>query len=122
MSATEALPQTSYRDLRHLLATPLNQGDDGVILVHRCTCGHPDIYHHKGLLCSHGQCLQKCKQFDSISPEPELIPTFLWRDGRVEQNELILAPGSAYGPKAQPDRLCNCERCQEIYANSTLVA
>jgi len=92
------------------------------MLIHRCTCGHPDIYHHKRLLCSHGQCLQKCKQFDSISPEPELVPTFLWRDGRVEQNDAILTPGSAYGPPAQPDRLCNCERCQEIYANSSLVA
>lgn len=93
-----------------------------MMLIHRCTCGHPDIYHHRGLLCSHGTCPQKCGRFDSVSGEPELIPTFLWRNGRTEQNEQLLAPGSAYGPPAQPVRLCNCARCQEIYANAMSVA
>lgn len=92
------------------------------MLIHRCTCGHPDIYHHRGLLCSHGTCSERCGQFDLADPDPELIPTFVWRNGRTEQNEVILAPGSKFGPPSQPNVLCNCDRCQQRFAELSVAA
>lgn len=77
-----------------------------MIIVHRCSCGHPDIYHRGSDPngdCSYGTCQATRHEFGP----PEVIPTFA--DGKV--NEYLFAPGDAESGY----KLCACEECGALY-------
>lgn len=80
------------------------------VIIHRCSCGHPDIYHQhpqlvdKGGHCSYGTCTAR----EHALGAPEVIPTFV--DGVL--NEYVHAPGS----KSSGFSLCDCEDCRRLYA------
>jgi len=88
-----------------------------MILTHRCTaCGHPDYFHDRDNWCSHGNCRRHPPE---LNPEPELIPSFVMRDGVVVLDEELKMPGQRWLPGV---RLCGCERCQEIFADRAVAA
>lgn len=80
------------------------------IIVHRCSCGHPDIYHQhpqtvdKGGLCSYGACRARSHELGA----PEVIPTFV--DGVL--SEFVHEPGG----KGSGFSLCGCGDCKALYA------
>lgn len=78
------------------------------IIVHRCSCGHPDIYHqHRDNPgaghCSYGTCVLRTHEYGA----PEVIPTFV--DGKV--NDYLFEPGDT----ASGYNLCSCEDCRALY-------
>lgn len=79
------------------------------IIIHRCSCGHPDIYHQhprvvdNGGYCSYGSCSARQHELGA----PELLPTFV--DGVL--NEYVYAPGS----KGSGFSLCDCGDCVTLY-------
>jgi hypothetical protein len=73
-----------------------------MIIVHRCSCGHPDIY-HRGNTCSSGWCRARTHELGL----PEVIPTFV--DGRL--NEYVHKPGGDTSGFA----LCGCGDCLALY-------
>lgn len=80
-----------------------------MIIIHRCSCGHPDVYHKhaqvvdKGGSCSYGACHARGHELGM----PELLPT--WVDGRL--NEYVYRPGDASSGYS----LCDCEDCMALY-------
>lgn len=80
------------------------------IIVHRCACGHPDIYHRhpqaveKGGDCSYGTCLARHHELGA----PEVIPTFV--DGVLV--EFVHEPGGTTSGFS----LCACPDCKALYA------
>jgi hypothetical protein len=77
-----------------------------VIIVHRCSCGHPDIY-HRGEVCSSGWCRARIHELGL----PEIIPTFV--DGKL--NDYLHKPGAA-GSKTSGYNLCGCADCLALWA------
>lgn len=81
-----------------------------MIIVHRCSCGHPDIFHRhpeaitNQTMCSNGSCPANTHELGM----PELIPTFV--DGQV--NEFVHKPGSSTSGL----KLCDCADCRALYA------
>lgn len=75
-----------------------------MIIVHRCSCGHPDIY-HRGNTCSSGWCTARTHELGL----PEIIPTFV--DGQL--NTHLHAPGRA----TSGYKTCGCPDCEALYAN-----
>lgn len=69
-----------------------------MIIVHRCSCGHPDIY-HRGDICSSGWCKARTHELGL----PEIIPTFV--DGKL--NAYLHKPGFE-GSKTSGYNLCDC--------------
>ena len=79
-----------------------------MIIVHRCSCGHPDIY-HRGDTCSSGWCRSRNHE----PGPPEIIPTFV--DGQL--NQYLHQPGPA-GSKTSGYNLCGCDACLALYATA----
>jgi hypothetical protein len=79
-----------------------------VIIVHRCSCGHPDIYHTRGV-CSSGWCKARNHELGL----PEIIPTFV--DGQL--NKYLHKPGDA-GSKTSGYSLCGCADCLALYVTA----
>lgn len=79
-----------------------------MIIVHRCSCGHPDIY-HRGNTCSSGWCTARTHELGL----PEVIPTFV--DGKV--NPYLHEPGHS-GSATSGYNLCGCADCLALYATA----
>lgn len=80
-----------------------------MIIIHRCSCGHPDIYHqHPREVgtghCSYGACVLRVHELGT----PEVLPTFV--DGKL--NEFVHEPGTMDAGY----NLCGCEDCRALYA------
>lgn len=79
------------------------------VLVHLCvTCGHDEQWHSKRAraftlcaCCRVGQ--------PDVNPEPIMRETFTLKGHKPET---LFQPGSV----RNRERVCGCERCQEIYA------
>lgn len=79
-----------------------------MIIIHRCSCGHPDTFHQYPDSPSEGWCSATyCKTRQHELGEPELIPTFV--DGVL--NEFVHKPGSVLKDLT----LCACEACMAFY-------
>lgn len=80
-------------------------------IVHRCSCGHPDIFHgpKRGGSC---EADDGCRQADD-GPS-ELIPTF--NDGRPV--ETVAEPGSRPNGYLSTS-LCDCGQCVALYRQLT---
>lgn len=80
------------------------------LIVHRCDCGHPDLFHVLGG-CSYGACHSRLHNFG----EPEVIPS--WNSDiktKSEPIEEVAAPGSRI--QGYPHKTCDCEKCRALYA------
>jgi len=73
------------------------------VIIHRCTCGHPDFF-HRGSGCDM-DCM--CKAVTPIA-EPEVIPTW---DALGKPVSTITKPGESYNRAAT----CNCDSCKALY-------
>jgi hypothetical protein len=74
------------------------------ILIHRCKCGHPDIY-HGGTRDRACEMACGCQRAD-LAPEPELLPTW---DGRGKPVTTITEPGTRW---CHGLTLCQCPLCE----------
>lgn len=82
------------------------------LIIHRCTCGHPDFFHPASTnSCS--MCL--CSSLDK-QDTPEVIPTF---DALGKLKPAVVAPGGKYN---NFHIACNCNACQQLYADTGGVA
>lgn len=87
------------------------------MIVHRCDCGHPDLFHsdradgnHQG--CSYGACNSRIHNFG----EPEVIPS--WDSdikGKSAEIEAVTAPGTRI--QGYPHKTCDCADCHALYAS-----
>jgi hypothetical protein len=84
-----------------------------MMLIHRCRCGHPDMFHSQRGECSAGMCSAKCRQ-PLLAREPELIPTFTFDGQATVVVEEIHAPGVAFGSPAHPIRPCGKDCCVQM--------
>lgn len=74
------------------------------ILIHRCKCGHPDIYHGSN---RDRACEMACGcQRSDVAPEPELIPTW---DALGKPITTIATPGTRWSSGIM---LCGCPLCE----------
>lgn len=71
------------------------------IIIHRCSCGHPDIFH------VNGNCHSGCDTRIHELGAPEVIPTFV--DGRHVEH--VHKPGS----KGAGYSLCGCTDCLSLW-------
>lgn len=76
-----------------------------MIIVHRCSCGHPDIF-HRGQVCSSGWCRARTHELGL----PEVIPTFV--DGQLVEH--LHKPGGA----TSGYKVCGCTDCEALYATA----
>jgi hypothetical protein len=80
------------------------------VIIHRCSCGHPDIYHQhpqtvgNGGRCCNGECGARQHELGM----PEVLPTFV--DGVL--NEYVHPPGGMFAGC----QLCDCPECRALYA------
>jgi hypothetical protein len=81
------------------------------MIIHRCTCGHPDLFHLNARTpnseCSYSWCPSRLHAFDSA---PEVIRTWTW-DGELVRE--ITIPGQQVHPY---QRTCACDECLALYA------
>lgn len=75
------------------------------ILIHRCKCGHPDIY-HGGTRDRACEMACGCRRPD-IAPEPELMPTW---DGLGKPVTTITTPGTRWAGSG--GQTCDCPLCE----------
>lgn len=75
------------------------------ILIHRCKCGHPDIY-HGGTRDRACEMACSCKA-PNLDGDPELIPTW---DGLGKPVTTITPPGTRYAGTSS--KLCDCPLCE----------
>lgn len=77
------------------------------LLIHRCTCSHPEFFHSPQGECSYGWCA--CRKPD-LDPTPELIPTVAAASQPVER---CIEPGVVWGVIGL--RACDCSECRIAY-------
>lgn len=84
------------------------------MIVHRCECGHPDLWHGTG---DEGprtsRCAPECGCGTPSYGPPEVIPS--WQGGAepTRLDPTVIEPGTDLPGLPV---LCDCEQCQALYA------
>lgn len=75
------------------------------LIIHRCTCGHPDFF-HRASGCDMN-CI--CKALNKADA-PEILPTW---NGLGQPVTAIVQPGEKYNHWDT----CACDACKDLYAD-----
>lgn len=98
------------------------------LLIHRCTCTHPDYFHTARERDANGNVVQvyracgnsgcACTQAE-LDPEPEVVPNR--KLGAATADVLPLTkPGNVVNKGTQsPWETCGCETCKAAYRDAT---
>jgi hypothetical protein len=86
------------------------------LIVHRCDCGHVDIF-HTGPQCCAGRC--RAGTHNPKYGPPEVIPT--WNQATGKRVEEIAEPGTKHAGFGIPLQLCGCDACREVYYTAQLL-